>query len=100
MKKPNQMTGGRLSAAIEAEYHALRALIKARPDVYDVIELAKDDSGRWLYLIQCPLEWVFPKFVIGDTDTKNETPVPLVRCSARWAAEDEWVKLTTGKERA
>ena len=97
MKKTYQMTGGRLAAEIEAEYHALRAMIKAEPDVYDVLELAMDATGRWLYLIQCPLEWVFPKFVIGMTNATNDDARPLVRCSARWSADEEWAKLTTGK---
>ena len=93
-KKP--LSGGRVSAKTESEYHALRRLIKAEPDVHDVLELAKDDSGQWLYLIRTPLEWVFPKYVIGSTDAKNEKPQVLVRCSAEWSALAEWNRQTLG----
>lgn len=91
-----KQTGGRLAADTEAEYHALRALIKAEEDVSDILELAKDENGKWLYLIRTPLDWVFPKYVIGQTDELNENPVVLMRCSAVWSAQAEWDRLTLG----
>lgn len=91
------MSGGRLAAATESEYFALRALIKAEEDVTDILELAKRADGSWLYLIRTPLDWVFPKYVIGRTDAANESPVPLAKCSALWSARAEWDRLTLGK---
>lgn len=96
----NKMSGGRLAAETEAEYHALRARIKAEPDVTDILELAKRRDGSWLYMIRPPLDWVFPKYVIGRTDLMNENPVPLAKCSALWSARAEWDRLTLGKNPA
>lgn len=95
MKDPShKLSGGRVSRKTESEYHALRRLLKAEPDVHDVIELAKDAAGHWLYLIRTPLDWVFPRFVIGSTDALNEAPEILLRCSAEWSARAEWDRLT------
>lgn len=90
------MSGGRVSAKTESEYHSIRRLIKAESDVHDVLELSRQKDGSWLYLIQTPLAWVFPKYVIGKTDLANESPVVLVRCSAEWSVRAEWDRMTLG----
>lgn len=94
----HKYSGGPIDEAGARQYAALRKLIKAEADVYDVLELARRSDGKWLYMIQCPLAWVYPKFVIGITDVENESVDFLFKCGAEWSARAEWDRQRYGTE--
>lgn len=93
-----RLSGGEIPAAEVAAYQALRAKLKAQPDVYEVIHLVRRADGMWNYLIQTPLAWVFPKYVIGVTNEHLEGGELLMQTGARWSADAHWDRIHHGKD--
>lgn len=90
------LTGGKISEEDEQAWHSMRRKLKASDEVYDVLELSRRCDGKWLYLIQCPLSWVFPKYVIGLTDADVTAAEQVFQSGAEWSAKMEWHKLRHG----
>lgn len=97
LTNPGSLTGGEIPAEQRRQYVELRNRIQKESDVLQVLELACQCDGRWLYLIQTPFV-TFPKFVIGRTDLSNEWTEILFRCGAEWSARTEWDRLRHGKD--
>jgi len=91
-------TGGQIDEAAQRQYHALRAVLKAEKDVYDVLELSRRADGKWLYLVQTPLDWVFPKYVIGVTDVEAQSVELKFQCGALWSAQAAWDRIRHGRD--
>lgn len=89
-----KMTEGETEDA--EEYRRIRALIAKEPDVFEVLALSWiPTEQRWLYMIKTPFA-TWPKFVVGYTDSDNETPEIVLQCGAEWTALKEFDELNLG----
>lgn len=90
---PSRMSGGELTGPARDILIDLRHRIEAEPDVHRVIDLTPLDpaepEGLWHYLIETPFA-TFPRFVIGQTDIRNESPSIVFQSGTEWAAMNEW----------
>ena len=94
---PARMSGGELAGPAREIFAELSKRIAAEPDVHRVIDLTplnpEKPEDLWHYLIETPFA-TFPKFVIGLTDIRNDSPSIVFQSGTEWAAMEEW-QLTT-----
>lgn len=94
-KPTDRLSGGETED--RAEFLRMRALILAEPDVFACHALSWNrQEQRWLYLIQTPFA-TFPKFVVGWTDSENESPEILLCCTLKQNAVEFWTDLNDGE---
>lgn len=70
------------------QVYVLAARMEAEADVVKVIGLRPFSPGRFLYLVETPLE--YPRFTVGTTDAELERVVMFMGCGEYWLAAEEY----------
>lgn len=70
-----------------ADLERLRELISREADVRRIVALVPLAGVRAAYLVETPFE-MFPRFVVGTTDTENAEVEIGLRCGAEWSARE------------